>query len=61
MNTSSETIHIVSLGGVTDGVAQDLRGGESLEITLASPTSALQSYQQTLLFTYNGKQYSIKG
>jgi hypothetical protein len=60
-NTSPETIHIVSLAGVTNGVDQDLRGGESVDITIASSTAAIQTYQQTLIYTYNGKQYSLKG
>lgn len=59
-NSSSETIHIVSLAGVTDGVGQDLKGGQSIEITIASSTAAIQNYQQTLIYTYNGKQYSLK-
>ena len=60
-NSSTETIHIVSLAGVTDGVGQDLKGGESVEITIASSTAAIQNNQQTLVYTYNGKQYSLKG
>ena len=60
-NSSSETIHIVSLGGVVDGVEQNLGGGKSVSITLASSTSALQNFKQTLVFTYNGKEYSIQG
>ena len=60
-NSSSETIHIVSLAGVTNRVDQDLKGGESVDITIISSTSAIQSYQQTLIYTFNGKQYSLKG
>lgn len=60
-NSSTETIHIVSLAGVTEGVGQDLKGGESVDITIASSTAAIQNYQQTLVYTYNGKQYSLKG
>lgn len=60
-NSSSETIHIVSLAGVTDGVERDLMGGESVEITLASSTAAIQNFQQTLIYTYKGKQYSLNG
>lgn len=57
-NSSSETIHIVSLAGVTDGVTQDLKGGDSVSITLASPLSNIQSSLQKLVYTYKGKEYS---
>lgn len=60
-NSSPETIHIVSLAGVTSGVAQDLYGGESVSIKLGGPTSYIQAYLQTLVYTYKGKQYSING
>ena len=60
-NSSPETIHLVSLAGVTDGVSQDLGGGESVEITLSSSSPSIQNNQQTLVFTFNGKQYSING
>ena len=60
-NSSSETIHIVSLAGVTDGVAQDLKGGNSVSITLSGSTSYIQNYYQTLVYTYNGTQYSLQG
>lgn len=58
-NTSSETIQIKSLGGVTNGVASDLAGGKSVSFTLSSTTAAIQNYQQTLVYTYNGKEYKI--
>ena len=60
-NSSPETIHLVSLAGVTDGMSQDLGGGESVEITLSSSSPSIQNNQQTLVFTFNGKQYSING
>lgn len=60
-NSSTETIHLVSLAGVTDGVAQDLEGGKSIELTISSSSSNIQNYQQTLIYTYKGNQYSIKG
>lgn len=60
-NSSSETIHIVSLGGVTDGVTQDLKGGASVTITLSSSLSYIQSFLQTLVYSYKGKEYSFNG
>lgn len=60
-NSSSETIHIVSLGGVKDGVTQDLKGGDSVSITLASSLSYIQSSLQTLVYTYKGKEFSHDG
>lgn len=58
-NSSTEKIHIVSLGGVD--LSEDLAGGKSYEVTLQSASTALQNYNQELVFTYNGKSYSIKG
>lgn len=58
-NSSTEKIHIVSLGGVD--LSEDLAGGKSYEVTLQSASTALQNYKQELIFTYNGKSYSIKG
>lgn len=58
-NNSTETIHLSSLGGID--INTNLEGGKSYSITLQSSTAALQNYQQTLIFTYNGKSYSIKG
>ena len=60
-NSSPETIHIVSLGGVTEGVAQDLAGGNSVAITLSSRSESAVQAQQKLIYTYKGKQYSIDG
>ncbi|WP_276910363.1 hypothetical protein [Hallella colorans] len=58
-NNSTETIHLSSLGGID--INTNLEGRKSYSITLQSSTAALQNYQQTLIFTYNGKSYSIKG
>lgn len=58
-NNSTETIHLSSLGGIDINI--NLEGRKSYSITLQSSTAALQNYQQTLIFTYNGKSYSIKG
>ena len=58
-NNSTETIHLSTLGGVT--ISTDLKGGDSYTVTLQASTSALQEEPQTLVFTYNGKFYSIKG
>lgn len=58
-NNSTETIHLSSLGGID--INTNLEGRKSYSITLQSSTAALQNYQQILIFTYNGKSYSIKG
>ena len=58
-NNSTETIHLSTLGGVN--ISTDLKGGDSYTVTLQASTSALQDEPQTLVFTYNGKFYSIKG
>lgn len=58
-NNSKETIHLSTLGGVT--INTDLKGGDSYTVTLQASTSALQDDPQTLVFTYNGKFYTIKG
>ena len=60
-NNSPETIHIVSLAGVTDGVAQDLAGGSSISISLSGPTAYIQNFLQKLIYTYKGKEYSLNG
>lgn len=60
-NHSSETIHIVSLGGVTEGVEQDIDGGGYVRITLSSPTAIIQTFLVELIYTYNGVQYSLAG
>ena len=60
-NASPETIHIVSLGGVTNGVESDLKENSSVQITLVSSSEYLQNYKQKLVFTYKGKEYSIMG
>lgn len=59
-NTSSETIHIVSLAGVTNGVSQDLDGGSSISITLSSSSDYIQYISLKLIYTYKGKEYSLE-
>lgn len=58
-NKSTETIYLTTLAGVD--ISENLEGGKSYTITLQSTTAALQNYKQTLVFTYNGKKYEIKG
>lgn len=58
-NKSTETIYLNTLAGVN--ISENLEGGKSYTITLQSTTAALQTYKQTLVFTYNGKKYEIKG
>ncbi len=58
-NSSTETIHLVSLAGVT--IDKDLEAGETYSITLQGSTAYIQNYYQELVFTYNGKSYSVKG
>lgn len=58
-NKSTETIYLNTLAGVD--ISENLEGGKSYTITLQSTTTALQNYKQTLVFTYNGKKYEIKG
>lgn len=58
-NTSTEKIHLTSLGGVD--INQDLAAGKTYSISLQSSTSYLTNYYQELLFTYNSKSYSVKG
>ena len=58
-NKSTETIYPNTLAGVD--ISENLEGGKSYTITLQSTTAALQNYKQTLVFTYNGKKYEIKG
>lgn len=58
-NKSTETIYLKTLAGVN--ISENLEGGKSYTITLQSTTAALQNYKQTLVFTYNGKKYEIKG
>lgn len=58
-NKSTETIYLNTLAGVD--ISENLEGGKSYTITLQSTTAALQNYKQTLIFTYNGKKYEIKG
>lgn len=58
-NKSTETIYLNTLAGVN--ISENLEGGKSYTITLQSTTAALQNYKQTLVFTYNGKKYEIKG
>lgn len=58
-NKSTETIYLNTLAGVD--ISENLEGGKSYTITLQSTTAALQNYKQTLVFTYNGKKYEIKG
>ena len=58
-NKSTETIYLNTLAGVN--ISENLEGGKSYTITLQSTTAALQNYKQTLIFTYNGKKYEIKG
>lgn len=58
-NKSTETIYLNTLAGVD--ISENLEGGKSYTITLQSTTAALQNYKQTLVFTYNGKKYEVKG
>jgi hypothetical protein len=58
-NSSTETIHLTSLAGVA--INKDLKAGETYSISLEGTTSYIQNYKQELLFTYNGKSYSVKG
>lgn len=58
-NKSTETIYLNTLAGVN--ISENLEEGKSYTITLQSTTAALQNYKQTLIFTYNGKKYEIKG
>ena len=58
-NSSTETIHLTSLAGVE--INKDLKAGETYSISLEGTTSYIQNYKQELLFTYNGKSYSVKG
>lgn len=58
-NSSTETIHLTSLAGVE--INKDLKAGETYSISLEGSTSYIQNYKQELLFTYNGKSYSVKG
>ena len=58
-NSSSETIHLTSLAGVA--IEQDLAPGQSYSISLQGSTAYIQNYYQKLLFTYNGKTYSVQG
>lgn len=58
-NSSTETIHLISLAGVE--INKDLKAGETYSISLEGTTSYIQNYKQELLFTYNGKSYSVKG
>lgn len=58
-NSSTETIHLTSLAGVA--INKDLKAGETYNISLEGTTSYIQNYMQELLFTYNGKSYSVKG
>lgn len=60
-NSSQETIHIISLGGVTEGVTRDLKGGESVEISLSSRSELLIDSKQKLIFKFKDKEYSIEG
>lgn len=58
-NSSTETIHLTSLAGVA--IEQDLAPGQSYSISLQGSTAYIQNYYQKLLFTYNGKTYSVQG
>ena len=58
-NSSTETIHLTSLAGVA--IDQDLAPGQSYSISLQGSTAYIQNYYQKLLFTYNGKTYSVQG
>lgn len=58
-NTSTEKIHLVSLAGVS--IDKDLDANGTHSISLQSSTTYLQNYKQTLVFTYNGKSYEVKG
>lgn len=58
-NSSTETIHLTSLADVE--INKDLKAGETYSISLEGSTSYIQNYKQELLFTYNGKSYSVKG
>ena len=58
-NSSTETIHLTSLAGVA--INKDLKAGATYSISLEGTTSYIQNYMQELLFTYNGKSYSVKG
>lgn len=58
-NSSTETIHLVSLAGVS--IDEDLEGGKTYTITLQGSTTYIQNYYQDLIFTYNGKSYTVKG
>ena len=57
-NNSIKTIHLESLAGVS--IDRDLGPGQSYSITLQSTTSYLKDYYQTLIYTYNGKTYSLQ-
>jgi hypothetical protein len=58
-NSSSETVHLSTLGGVD--ISHDLGGGESYSVSLQSSSQTLQTQKQKLVFTYNGKSYTIEG
>lgn len=58
-NSSTEQVHLSTLAGVD--ISTDLAGGKSYSVTLQSTSKTLQTEQQKLVFTYNGKTYSIEG
>lgn len=58
-NSSTETIHLVSLAGVS--IDRDLEAGATYSTTLQGSTTYIQNYYQELVFTYNGKSYTVKG
>lgn len=58
-NSSSEAVHLSTLGGVD--ISHDLGGGESYSVSLQSTSETLQTQKQKLVFTYNGKSYTIEG
>lgn len=58
-NSSTETIHLVSLAGVS--IDRDLEAGATYSTTLQGSTTYIQNYYQELVFTYKGKSYTVKG
>ena len=58
-NSSTETIHLISLAGVS--IDKDLEAGATYSTTLQGSTTYIQNYYQELVFTYKGKSYTVKG
>lgn len=57
-NNSTKTIHLQTLAGVD--ISRDLSPNQSCSITLQSKNTSLRDYYQTLIYTYNGKSYSLQ-